>query len=141
MDGAAPWCCSTFRPRRPTWSADAAPAYTDFVEAAVVGRYVFYNNSVWDGDNPAANGGDDLAIALDKQALLPGQTASFANYTSYSRGLERHHDRYRGPAPESDRDDFTFESEPAVIRPIGVTQRRCRASRCATGRASEARTA
>ncbi|HUT10601.1 MAG TPA: PA14 domain-containing protein [Thermoguttaceae bacterium] len=65
--------------------------------AEVVGRYVFYNNSAFDGGNPAANADDDSAIAPDpasaaelrlgKTALLPGQTASFENYTSYSRGI------------------------------------------------------
>jgi hypothetical protein len=53
----------------------------------VVGRYVFYNGSYWDGGDPGANAQDDAAIAPDKQPLLPGQTAEFANYTSYSRGL------------------------------------------------------
>ncbi len=52
-----------------------------------VGRYVFYNNSRCDDNDPAANGRDDDAIAPDKVALLPGRTASFANYTSYSRGI------------------------------------------------------
>ena len=37
--------------------------------------------------DPAANAFDDLAIAPDKQALLNGQKATFANYTSYSRGI------------------------------------------------------
>ena len=55
--------------------------------ASVVGRWIFYNRSAWDGDDPNANGADDAAIAPDKQALLPGQTGSFANYTSYSRGI------------------------------------------------------
>jgi len=55
--------------------------------ASVVGRYVFYNNSAYDGNDPAANASDDAAIATDKQALLPGGTATFANYTSYSRGI------------------------------------------------------
>ncbi|MBN2475473.1 MAG: hypothetical protein JXB62_12755 [Pirellulales bacterium] len=55
--------------------------------AAVVGRYVFYNRSAFDGNNPAANGSDDNAIAPDKTALLPGQTATLANYTSYARGI------------------------------------------------------
>jgi hypothetical protein len=55
--------------------------------AAIAGRLVFYNYCVWDGNNPAANVGDDAAIATDKTALLPGGTASFANYTSYSRGI------------------------------------------------------
>ena len=57
------------------------------VVSAVTGRYVFYNHSTFDGNTPAANEQDDAAIAPDKQALLPGQTASFANYTSYSRGI------------------------------------------------------
>ena len=55
--------------------------------ASVAGRYVFYNNSWFDGNDLAANALDDAAIATDKTALLPGQKASFANYTSYSRGL------------------------------------------------------
>jgi len=54
---------------------------------SVVGRYIFYNNSCFDGDDPAANAADDNAIAPDKVPLLPGQTATFANYTSYSRGI------------------------------------------------------
>ena len=53
----------------------------------VVGRYVFYNDSAWDGNNAAANPTDDLAIAVDKQALLPGQQAEFIHYTSYDKGL------------------------------------------------------
>ena len=70
-------------------------------DPAVVGRYIFYNNSVFDGNNPTAGAGDDGAIApppslydpaeidkqLGKQALLPGQTASLINYTNYSRGI------------------------------------------------------
>jgi hypothetical protein len=55
--------------------------------AAVIGRYVFYNRSAWDGGDPAADARDDLAVATDKQALLPGQMAAFANYTGYSRGI------------------------------------------------------
>ncbi len=53
----------------------------------LVGAFTFYNGSVWDGSSVAANVNDDLAIATDKTALLPGGTATFANYTSYSRGL------------------------------------------------------
>ncbi|MCE5269138.1 MAG: lectin like domain-containing protein [Planctomycetaceae bacterium] len=51
--------------------------------ANVTGRYVFYNNSYYDGGGKT----DDDAIATDKTALLPGQKATFANYTSYSRGI------------------------------------------------------
>jgi len=57
------------------------------VPPTVVGRRVFYNNSKLDGENPLIDAADDLAVATDKSALLPGGTAMFANYTSYSRGL------------------------------------------------------
>jgi hypothetical protein len=53
----------------------------------VKGRFVFYNNSKFDGNNAAAGAADDAAIAPDKTALLPGGTATFANYTSYSGGI------------------------------------------------------
>ncbi len=50
-------------------------------------RHVFYNNSSFDGNDPTASQADEAAIATDKRALLPVQTATFANYTSYSRGI------------------------------------------------------
>lgn len=53
----------------------------------IVGRYVFYNNSKWDGNTPDITVDDFNAIATDKVALLPGETSSFANYTSYSKSL------------------------------------------------------
>ena len=53
----------------------------------IVARHVFYNNSTWDGNNPLPNEADDNAIAADKQVLLPGETATTANYTSYNRGI------------------------------------------------------
>jgi ELWxxDGT repeat protein len=53
----------------------------------VVGRNVFYNNSRFDGRDPSPNANDDRAIAIDKQALLPGGAPSFANVTGYSRGI------------------------------------------------------
>lgn len=57
------------------------------VNSTIAGRAIFYNNSKFDGNAAAANSADDAAIAPDKTALLPGQTATFANYTSYSRGI------------------------------------------------------
>lgn len=65
------------------------------ISAEIVGRHIFYNHSAWDGNNVAANEQDDAAIApeecadphLRKLALLPGQTATFQNYTSYSLGI------------------------------------------------------
>ena len=74
-------------------SAENAAVQSIYAEAAaaphatVSGRAVFYNSSYFDGNDPAANSLDDNAVATDKRALLPGQTATFANYTSYSRGL------------------------------------------------------
>ena len=53
----------------------------------VEGRYVFYNDSSFDGDNAGANAADDAARATDKFPLLPGGIASFANYTSYANGI------------------------------------------------------
>jgi hypothetical protein len=55
--------------------------------AAVLGKYVFYNDSSFDGNDPSPGASDDGAIATDKAALLPGQPATFANVTSYARGL------------------------------------------------------
>jgi hypothetical protein len=55
--------------------------------SSVAGRQVFYNNSAFDGNDPAANAADDAAIASDKVALLPNQAATFANYTNYTRGI------------------------------------------------------
>ncbi|KKL67357.1 hypothetical protein LCGC14_2135790, partial [marine sediment metagenome] len=79
-----------------TWGTDPAswtaatptPGTADMAAMSeVVGRHVFYNNSHFDGNDPAAAAADDLAIAVDKRALLPGQTATWANYTSYSLGI------------------------------------------------------
>jgi len=61
------------------------PAYCD--DAQILSRYIFYNNSFFDGNNPGANDQDDDAIAPDKQPLLPNQTGSFINYTSYEPGI------------------------------------------------------
>jgi hypothetical protein len=58
-----------------------------FQDATVAGRHVFYNQSSFDGNDAGLGAIDDAAIASDKTALLPGQTAGFANYTSFSRGI------------------------------------------------------
>jgi rhamnogalacturonan endolyase len=51
------------------------------VQSAIAGRSVFYGGSAFDGATHVG------AIAPDKTALLPGQTAAYGNYTNYSRGL------------------------------------------------------
>jgi len=52
----------------------------------VVGRHVFYDNSAFD-DRSGTDANDDRAIDPTKTALLPGETASFANYTSCASGI------------------------------------------------------
>ncbi len=82
-----------------TWfSGDTfVPPYIDAIQAHMYGEtltivpapamYVFYNNSAWDGKDAAANELDDSAIAWDKRPLRHGERATFANYTSYSKGI------------------------------------------------------
>jgi len=71
------------------WAAgDPTPGFVGAAPVAeVVGRWVFYNDSAFDGRTPGASIADDAAIAPDKQPLLPGQQATFLNYTSYTRGI------------------------------------------------------
>jgi hypothetical protein len=76
--------------------------------ATVVARQVFYNNSGFDGRNVAVNAQDDAAIAADKAALLPGQTATFANYTSYDKGLNGIAIDLAGLEATPDVSDFQF---------------------------------
>jgi arabinan endo-1,5-alpha-L-arabinosidase len=57
------------------------------VAPTVVGRHTFYNNSSFDGNDPAAAASDDAAIATDKVALLPNQPSAASNYTNYVGGL------------------------------------------------------
>jgi regulation of enolase protein 1 (concanavalin A-like superfamily) len=69
-------------------------AFSIGVSSTIAGRNIFYNNSKFDAHtgfasgDPAINDYDDSAIAADKQALMPGQTATFNNYTSYNRGID-----------------------------------------------------
>jgi hypothetical protein len=60
---------------------------TNRAAASVVARRPFYNNSVFDDRNSAGGPGDDAAIATDKEALVPGGIASFANVTGYALGI------------------------------------------------------
>ena len=55
---------------------------------SIEGRYVFYNDSGFDGADPAANAADDAAIDTSKTAYLPGGgTSAFANTTGYTKGI------------------------------------------------------
>ena len=53
----------------------------------VVGRHLFYNNSVFDRYDPQPTAADNSAIAPDKTALFASTKASFANYSSYDKGI------------------------------------------------------
>lgn len=56
------------------------------VTPLVIGRHIFYNNSSLDGHSAVANEADDNAIS-DKLPLMPNDTATFSNYTSYNKGI------------------------------------------------------
>jgi hypothetical protein len=88
----------------------AVEAFTrvDAPPGVVVGRHVFYNQSVFDGNDANAGVADDGAIATDKVALRPGQKATFANYTGYHRGLNGLMVDIRDLAGEPTAADFAF---------------------------------
>ncbi len=97
----------------------------------VYGRYVFYNDSAFDGNDSGANASDDGAIAPDKSALLAGGTATFANYTSYAGGINGIMIDIPSLPGAPTAADFTFkvgnDSSPAgwatAAAPISVTVR------------------
>ncbi|MGD0283960.1 MAG: PKD domain-containing protein, partial [Dissulfurispiraceae bacterium] len=97
------------------------------ISSTVEGRNVFYNNSRFDRTT------DDAAIATDKSALLPGSPATFANYTSYSRGINGIMVDIKGlPATALTKTDFVFkvgnDDDPegwslVPVDPISITVR------------------
>jgi hypothetical protein len=98
--------------------------------ANVVNRRVFYNNSVADGGDPAADARDDAAIAADKTARTD-VLGTLNNITSYPKGLNGVMvDIARLPAGEGPRQsDFVFHARGAQgwvpgPTPVGVTVRR-----------------
>jgi uncharacterized delta-60 repeat protein len=88
------------------------------IGSGIVNCHVFYNDSRFDahGGYPYMDPGpsvyDNVAIATDKQALLPGEVASFANFTSYSKGINGIMIDIRGlPAGDTlSSDDFVFKA-------------------------------
>ena len=105
--------------------------------AAVSNRQAFYNNSKFDGNSGAGDVADDAAIAADKRALLPGQTATFANYTSFSQGINGIVIDVLGlPAGGANLTaaDFTFKVGNDSLRPIrqrvGLSRARRRQVSC-----------
>lgn len=91
----------------------------------IVDRAVFYNNSSFDGFNPAINAADDGAIATDKTALLTGQTATFANYTSYDLGINGLMVDFSGGVGAVTAADFIFRvgdtADPSTWTPAPAT--------------------
>ena len=80
----------------------------------VVGRHLFYNQSGtstrFDGNNLAINASDDNAIATDKTAYLweDAGAATFANVSSYTKGINGVMIDIAGPHPNITADDFIF---------------------------------
>jgi uncharacterized repeat protein (TIGR03803 family) len=55
--------------------------------SAIAGRFFFYNDSTFNNYNAGGTAADLNAIATDKTALLPSQTATYSNLTDYSKGI------------------------------------------------------
>jgi hypothetical protein len=98
--------------------------YENLIVSNVVGENIFYNDSSYDGNSLAANAADDAAIATDKTALLPGQTATFANYTSYTQGINGIMVDIAGLPSNLTASDFVFtvgnSNDPTTWTPLTV---------------------
>jgi hypothetical protein len=97
-------------------TVSAAAAFAPVpVAATIAGRSIFYNNSHW--SDPALGFTTDNAIDTSKTALLPMQTAPFANYTGSSKGINGIFiDVNNLPAGSPTAADFTFNvgNDPAA---------------------------
>ena len=63
-----------------------APNYPQ--NSSIVGRHIFYNQSMFDGQNPAVTSADDNAIATDKSPYFPGGgIAPTSSMTSFQKGI------------------------------------------------------
>ena len=84
------------------------------VPATIAGRRLFYNQSGtstrYDGNNLAINASDDNAIATDKTAYLwqAAGAATFANVSSYTKGINGIMVDISGSHPSITADDFIF---------------------------------
>ena len=79
--------------------------------AVVVGRQLFYNNSFFDGYNPAANAADDAALPHRIFAQVPSMRGGWADVSSYDKGINGVMIDVRGLAAdvELDAGDFNFQ--------------------------------
>ena len=92
--------------------ADAPPSEVSL-------REVFYNHSASDGNDPRITDQDLAAVARDKSPLRPGQAVTFANVTTYARGINGLHLRFTTPLGELSPADFVFKV--SVTPPGGPT--------------------
>lgn len=78
--------------------------------SSILARHIFYNASFYDGKNSAINALDDNAIAIDKVAYLPAaDPATFANISSYSKGINGIMIDVAGAHGTISADDFVFK--------------------------------
>ena len=93
-----------------SWDAAAPSPGQVTIETGpkVVGRYLFYNHSAFDADDPNPGVADDGAIATDKTALRPGEAATAANYSGYSLGINGIMVDVANPAGTIGEADFLF---------------------------------
>ncbi len=71
-----------------TSSATGTITNDDPVPSLASGRFLFYNQSSWDGGADSVTTGDDSAIATDKTAYIAGSgSASSSALSSFSRGI------------------------------------------------------
>jgi len=83
--------------------------WTTLPPGHVVGRFVFYNNSAFDGNDPSITPNDDAAIATDKTAYVRGSgAATFDSVTSYSKGINGIMIDIAGPHTGITAADFIF---------------------------------
>ncbi len=85
--------------------------YVPQLTSTVAERHLFYNNSFFDGNTPGVSALDDGAIAIDKEAYLPGtpELATFTNVSSYSRGINGLMLDLAGTHGTITAEDFTFQ--------------------------------
>jgi len=89
--------------------ADTYASASMTIAPVIVGRQLFYNQSVFDGNSSAINAADDDAIATNKSAYMPGNgIATFANVSSFSRGINGIIVDIAGSHPDISAADFSF---------------------------------
>ena len=100
--------------------------------ATVVGRFLFYDHSFYDGNVAGISTADANARASDKVALIGGAAAAtFANVSGYSKGINGLFVDISGSHPAISIDDFMFavgnnnslDTWSAAPAPTGITVR------------------